>query len=180
MIFTKNDTLASGGIDSNVKVWRSVLESVMTPSFVFLKHTDKVICIKSFVKGDDEYLLTGDDGGAVYYWKIGGYKAERYIPVDGDSLMDGNDSLIFTLAVEQNNVCLKKFSFVQRTLISKVYLQHYEGKTEIEVKSLLGYNDSEFFHAKRKLFSCSPLLHADRQGIYRHLETQRVRRILPR
>ena len=148
MLFTKSDQLVTGGMDSNVKVWRSIREPMLNTLFIFMKHTDKIVYIRSFNINGDEFILSADDIGAIYYWKIGGYKAERYIPVDEKSLVDGNNQLIFTMSAEGSNIVLKKYSFVKRTLISKVYVDNYEDRGELEVKALIGFNDSEFFHQK--------------------------------
>lgn len=97
--FTRNDTLITGGIDTNIKIWRGLESKTVVSEYTFLKHVEKIVYIRTFFLNNEEFVLSGDLDGVVYYWKVNSYKAERYLALDEYSIMDGNDTLMFTLHV---------------------------------------------------------------------------------
>ena len=135
MTFTKNDTLITGGIDSNIKIWRGLESKTVVSEYTFLKHVDKIVYIRTFFINNEEFVLSGDLDGVVYYWKVNSYKAERYLALDEYSIMDGNDTLMFTLNVQDSSVVLKKFSFNKRSTINAVVIRYFEGDDEMKVRA---------------------------------------------
>jgi WD40 repeat protein len=169
MQITKNDILLSGGIDSNVKVWTNLRQHSLTADYVFLKHTDKITFIRSFTVGDNEYILSADDEGMIYYWQVGSYRAEKFVTVDEGSFIDGNDQIVFALCIEDSTVMLKKYSFAKRVPLSKVIIRYYEDTDEIGIRSLLGFNDSEQFCPKSNLSLNSEMLFPSSQKHHNNL-----------
>lgn len=145
MTFSRNDVLFTGGIDSNVKVWRSLRNPNLSADYVFLKHTDKVHFIRTFTVGDREYVLSADEEGIIYYWQSGSYRADKFVAVEENSLVDGNDQMVFGLSIEASTIILKKFSFSKRAPINRVIVRYYDDTDELRIKSILGYNDSDSF-----------------------------------
>ena len=154
LVFTKNGLLLSGGADSNIKVWGGFTEPVLTSEYVFVKHTDKITSIRTFLikTSNKEFVLSSDSDGIVYYWEIGSYKADKYLAVDSNSLIDGNPDLVYTIVPEGSCIMLKQFSFNRKGCIKKVVLRNFEGMDEISIQARFGFNDSEIFQPKIKSF----------------------------
>lgn len=154
LVFTKNGLLLSGGADSNIKVWGGFTEPVLTSEYVFVKHTDKITSIRTFLikTSTKEFVLSSDSDGIVYYWEIGSYKADKYLAVDSNSLIDGNPDLVYTIVPEGSCIMLKQFSFNRKGCIKKVVLRNFEGMDEVSIQARFGFNDSEIFQPKMKSF----------------------------
>lgn len=169
MVFTKGDVLLTGGIDSNIKVWRNVRNSNLSPEYIFLKHTDKVHFMRTFTVGEKEYILSADEEGIVYYWESGSYRADKFVAVEENSLIDGNDQMVFALSIENSAVILKKFSFAKKAPVSKIIVRYYSDMDDMKIKSLLGFNDSDIFFPKRIPLFSSQILLQSRQKYGYHL-----------
>lgn len=151
MVFTKSDVLLTGGIDSNIKVWRNLRNPNLSADYIFLKHTDKIHFLRTFTVGEREYLLSADEEGIVFYWESGSYRADKFVAVDENSMVDGNDQMVFSLCVENSSVILKKYSFAKKSSVNKIIVRYYDDYDDLHVKSLLGYNDSDYFFPKSRL-----------------------------
>jgi WD40 repeat protein len=154
MIFTKNGLLLTGGVDSNIKVWSGFTESVLTSEYVFLKHTDKITSMRTFLitANSKEFVLSSDSDGVVYYWEIGSYKAENYVAVDPNSLIDGNPDLVYAIVPQRSSILLKQFSFNKKGCIKQAVLRTFDGLDEVSIQARFGFNDSEIFQPKLKSF----------------------------
>ena len=151
-MFTRNDVLITGGIDSNIKVWAGYRDAVVGAEYTFLKHTDTIVYVRSYVVNNIEYILSGDSDGVVYYWSIGTFKADKYVLIDDKCAMDGNDSLVYALSVEASSVWVKKYSFGKRALVGKCIVKHYDGLDDIMIRSILGFDDSEVFTSRTRAY----------------------------
>lgn len=179
ILITKNDVMLTGGIDSNIKVWKNFRTPNLSPDYVFLKHTDKINSIRSFTIGDNEYVLSSDEEGMIYYWQVGSYRAEKFLSTDENSLVDGNDQIVFALSIEDSSLVLKKFSFTKKTPIGRVIIRYFDELEEYGIRSLLGYNESDIFAPKRSITLSSEVLLQSRQERHHHLAAKHRHRVLP-
>lgn len=153
MCFTKGDVLLTGGIDSNIKVWRNIRNPHLSPEYIFLKHTDKIQFLRTFTVGEKEYILSADDEGIVYYWESGSYRADKFVSVEENSLVDGNDQMVLALSIENSSIFIKKYSFAKRGSVGKVIVRYFNELDDLKIKSLMGFNDSDIFFPKSSLLS---------------------------
>ena len=152
LTFTKSDVLVTGGMDSNVKVWKNLKQESVSSEYTFMKHTDKISFVRSYHISDKEYVLSCDNDGVAYYWEIGSFKAEKYILIDENSLIEGNSHLIYSICIEHSCVVLKKYSFAQREVMQKIVLRYFDGFDDLSIRATLGFSDSEIFQPKLKAY----------------------------
>lgn len=150
MIFTFRDILVTGGIDSNIKVWRSLNDPVLSTESIFFKHTDKIIKLKCFMVERCEYILSCASDGTAYYWGIGVYRPDKQLSFGDAQMVDGTLSFLYKLTLEGSSVAMEKYSFSTRTMVRKRIVRYFEGLSEFDVRALLGFTDSEIFVPKTR------------------------------